>query len=208
MICFGVWKTKKCTALMALDLSAAFDRVDHTVFLSVLEHQFGIQADVLSWFESYLNPRYCKVNVGKEYSDVMEFRFSVPQGSCAGPTLFSAYASTFPQVKDESLGIHGFADDHVVNKDFETGPEESDTFGSDTIGLIEENAKLINMWMDKNRLKMNQSKTEFIIFGSCQQVNKCVSDSLDVNGVRVPRSDQINYLGASLDSLVNLKNHI
>ena len=69
----------------------------------------------------------------------MQFRFSVPQGSCAGPTLYSAYASTFPQVTDESLGIHGFADDHVVKKDFEMGPEESDT-----IGLIEENAKLIN----------------------------------------------------------------
>ena len=60
------------------------------------------------------------------------------------------------------------------------------------------------MWMDKNRLKMNQSKTEFIIFGSHQQVNKCVSD-LDVNEVKVPRSDQIKYLGASLDSLLNLK---
>ena len=194
-------ENKKCTALMALDLSAAFDTVNHTVLLSVLEHQFGIQADVLLWFESYLNPRYCKVNVGKEYSDVMELRFSVPQGSCAGSTLNSAYASTFPQVIDESLGIHGFADDHVVKKDFEMGPEESDT-----IGLIEEIAKLINMWMDKNRLKMNQSKTEFIIFGSRQQVKKCVSDSLDVNGVRVPRSDQkIKYLGASLDSLLNLK---
>ena len=64
------------------------------------------------------------------------------------------------------------------------------------------------MWMDKNWLKMNQSKTEFIIFGSRQQVNKCVSDSLDVNGVRVPCSDQIKYLGASLDSLLNFKNHI
>ena len=99
------------------------------LLLSVLEHQFGIQADVLSWFESYLSPRYCTVNVGKEYSVVMEFRFSVPQGSCAGPTLYSAYASTFPQVIDESLGIHGFADDHVVKKDFEKGQRKVTLLG-------------------------------------------------------------------------------
>ena len=125
-------KNKKCTALMALDLSAAFDTVDYTVLLSDLEHQFGIQADVLS---------YCKVRVRVGF----ELRFSVSQGSCAGSTLYSAYASTFPQVKDESFGIIW---NHVVKKDCEMGPEESDT-----IMLIEQNAKLINMWMDKNRLK-------------------------------------------------------
>jgi hypothetical protein len=109
-------ENKKCTALMALDLSEALDTVDHSVLLSVLRKKFGIDGNVLSWFENYLCLRYCKVNVGREYSDVMEFGFSVPQGSCAGPTLYSAYASTLPESVDKSLIIHGFADDHAIKK--------------------------------------------------------------------------------------------
>ena len=194
---------QKCTALMALDLSAAFDTVDHNVLFSVLEQRFGLDGSVMSWFKSYLNPRYCKVNVGKEYSKIMEFCFSVPQGSCAGPQLYSAYASTLPEAVDNSLGIHGFADDHAVKKDFTIGREEQTT-----INLIETNATSINTWMDKNRLKMNQSKTEFIIFGSSQQLQKCETKSLNVNGTEVCRTQEIKYLGAMLDESLNLKSYI
>ena len=56
------------TAVMALDLSVAFDTVNHEILSSVLEHNFGLEDTVLNWFNSYLNHRSCKVNIGKEYS--------------------------------------------------------------------------------------------------------------------------------------------
>ena len=56
------------TAVMALDLSVAFDTVDHEILSNVLKHNFGLEDTVLNWFNSYLNPRSCKVNIGKEYS--------------------------------------------------------------------------------------------------------------------------------------------
>ena len=62
--------------------------------------------------------------------------------------------------------------------------------------------------MDENRLKMNQSKTEFILFGSSKQLQKCSSKILDVNGTSVMRSDVIKYLGVHLDKELNLKTHI
>ena len=91
-------ENKKVTTLMAIDLRAAFDTVDHSILIAVLRERFGITDTALSWFESYLHPRYCKVNVGKNYSKDRELVCCVPQGSCAGPILFTVYASTMESV--------------------------------------------------------------------------------------------------------------
>ena len=61
-------ENKKVTALMVIDLSAAFDTMDHSILIAVLRERFGITDTALSWFKSYLHPRYCKVNVGTSYS--------------------------------------------------------------------------------------------------------------------------------------------
>ena len=120
---------------MAVDLSAAFDTVDHSILITVLRERFGITEMALSWFESYLHPQYCKVNVGTTYSKNIELVCSVQQGLCAGPILFMVYASTIESVvvsqtsdheeeqssqvnesdvEDRAMPVtlHGFADDH------------------------------------------------------------------------------------------------
>ena len=91
-------ENKKVTTLMAIDLSTAFDTVDHSILIVVLRERFGINDTTLSWFKSYLHPRYCKVNVGTNYSKDRELVCCVPQGSCAGPILFTVYASTMESV--------------------------------------------------------------------------------------------------------------
>ena len=82
---------KNATAMVVMDFSAAFDTVDHDILLSVLENKFGIKDVALRWFESYLRPRSCNVSIS---SAEKQLPFSMPQGSCAGPSLFLAYAST------------------------------------------------------------------------------------------------------------------
>ena len=77
---------KKVTALIAIDLSAAFNMVDHNILISVLQTTFGVKGKALDWYKSYLNDRTCKVNVGKEYSTPRELLFSVAQGSCGDPS--------------------------------------------------------------------------------------------------------------------------
>ena len=61
-------ESKKGTALMAIDLSASFDMVDHDRLLDVLHNKFGIRGIALNWFESYLRPRYCKVCIAEHYT--------------------------------------------------------------------------------------------------------------------------------------------
>ena len=91
-------ENQNVAALSAIDLSAAFDTVDHNILLEVLKVKFDISGTALDWFNNYLRPRYCKVNVGCEYSSPKELHFSVPKGSCAGPVLYLAYASTIREI--------------------------------------------------------------------------------------------------------------
>ena len=89
-----------------MDLSAAFDMVDHQILLDVLENRFGITGTALSWFRTYLQPRFCKVCVNKSYSKLQDLTFSVPQGSCAGPVLYLVYASTIEDVIPPHICLH------------------------------------------------------------------------------------------------------
>ena len=118
---------QEVTPLVSIDLSAAFDTVDHDLLLSILSKKFGVVDKALKWFDSCLRPRRFQVLIDDTKSKEIELPFSVPQGSCAGPVLFSAYASTLQEVindPDESsstdtpIDPHGFAVDHAYKKSF------------------------------------------------------------------------------------------
>ena len=91
---------QELTAAVAIDLSAAFNMVDHNVLLDVLNNRFGLDENTLGWINSYLRPRKFKVNIGQSYSEEFDVKFSVPQGSIFGPVLYSTYASTLEEMVD------------------------------------------------------------------------------------------------------------
>ena len=70
---------KNVAVLIALDLSTAFDTVDHSVLLTTLQSNFRINGTALDWFKNYLTPRNMKIKIGNTYSDEKDFTFSVPQ---------------------------------------------------------------------------------------------------------------------------------
>ena len=74
-----------------LDLSAAFDTIDHKKLLNILDTSFGIRGDALKWFESYLSDRQQTVQIGNEFSKSNTLNYGVPQGSVLGPILFTIY---------------------------------------------------------------------------------------------------------------------
>ena len=78
---------QEVTPLVAIDLSAAFDTVDHDLLLSILSKKFGVVDKALKWFDSYLRPRRFQVLIDDTKSKEIELPFSVPQGSCARPVL-------------------------------------------------------------------------------------------------------------------------
>jgi hypothetical protein len=191
--------------LVAIDLSAAFDTVDHNILMKVLQERFGIQSSVWTWFRDYLSPRSCVVKVGSMCSTSHNLTFSVPQGSCAGPFLYLAYASTLQEIIPHPIQIHGYADDHAVKDSFQAGNETDE---ARSIDALEHCLKDINDWMNENRLKMNNSKTEFILFGNKTQLRNTSTESVNVNGVTVNKSNSIKYLGVHLDEGISLKQHV
>jgi hypothetical protein len=196
-------EARKVTAFIGLDLSAAFDTVDHSVLLTVLEHRFGITQAANNWIESYLRPREFYVHTEGVSSSTKAIDFSVPQGSCLGPVLFTYYSSTLEEVvTSHGADICGYADDHGIFDYFIPSTEER-TLNNLIICL-----NAVSDWMNANRLKMNPTKTEFIYFGSSSQLLKCTNNSLDVCGTTVTRTDKIKYLGVWLDKNLTLKHQI
>ena len=104
--------------VVILDLSMAFDTVDHDILLSILNKQFGICGKALEWFNSYLLLRFFKVKIGKDYSQPQQLHFSLPQGSCSGVNVFTCYCSLIDQIVSKDITLNGPADDHSLRKSF------------------------------------------------------------------------------------------
>ena len=103
------------------------------------------------------------------------------------------------------LTLHGFADDHVVGNKFKPGEWNEE---ERCMHKMEECAADLKVWMNENRLKMNSDKTEFVLFGSRLQLDKCKTKALNVDDMEVVLVDRMKYLGVILDQILNMKKHI
>ena len=105
------------TLLVMLDLSAAFDTVDHGILLHRLQSKLGLRDKALLWFKSYLAGRTQQVSVNGSLSDKFNLTCGVPQGSSLGPLLFTIYASSlFDILKSHLPSVHTYADDTSSNR--------------------------------------------------------------------------------------------
>ena len=103
---------RRAVFLLLLDLSAAFDTVQHSTLLSRLQSCYGITGQALAWMESYLCNRKQSVAINYSISSSRELQFGVPQGSVLGPVLFSLYTSPITDIiRSHGLKYHLYADD-------------------------------------------------------------------------------------------------
>ena len=155
------------TALTLLDLSAAFDTIDHLTLISRLSSWYGISGTALDWFTSYLSNRCQQVKIHDYISEAVYISFGVPQGSVLGPILFTLYTAPLRHViAEHDVEHHLYADDTQIYISL-SGSEASESL-TDLKSFVTD----IFTWMTNSKLKLNPSKNEFIIIGSKKQREK------------------------------------
>lgn len=153
-----------CAVLVLLDLSAAFDTVDHCILLKRLNHEVGICENALQWFESYLSNRSLSVEIGEFSSSSVPITCGVPQGSILGPVLFSLYMLPLRLIfEHHKISYHIYADDTQLYLPLDSG--------RDSVSSLLACLNDVRKWMDENFLQLNDNKTEVILFGSKPQMN-------------------------------------
>ena len=147
--------------LLLLDLSAAFDTVNHSLLLSRLENSFGITRAVLHWFHPYLSGRSQFVEINDTKSSVRDLTVGVPQDSVLGPILYLLYTAPLAEIiQSHGLDYHFYADDTQLYISF----KDCDV---DVAMLRVENCVADTChWVDVNELKLNHDKTEIMLIYS------------------------------------------
>ena len=147
--------------LALLDLSAAFDTIDHSILLYRLPHDFRIQGTALNWFSSYLTNRTQSVSIHCYTSEPAPVSFGVPQGSVLGPVLFVLCTAPLSTVIEKHSVLHHSYADHSQLQKSATLHQIPDLFLS-----MQKCIDDIKSWTTLNKLKLNDDKTEAMIVSS------------------------------------------
>ena len=139
--------------------------MDHIILLNRLDKVFGIKGKALTWFRSYLTERTQYVQVDYDSSNYHKLSCGVPQGSVLGPILYLLYTAPLADIiKHHNLCYHFYADNNQIYMTFK--PLINETAPEDPKSIIEACLKDINYWMDINKLKLNNGKTELLVIQS------------------------------------------
>ena len=194
----------KPSTLISLDLSAAFDMIDHRILLSRLYTSFGITGPVLNFIESYLTGRSQCVRAGQASSRHTSCNLGVPQGSVLGPILFSLYTSPIGSIASNfNIALQQYADDTQL-----FFAATADSLQSN-LSRLELCLATLHSWFCSNGLALNGDKSEAITFGTRQKLrNYPPLPGISIAGSLVPLSNTIKTLGITLDSHLTLDTHV
>ena len=182
-----------------IDLQKAFDTVNHHILLEKLNH-YGISGISNAWFESYLSDRQQFVSIGSETSDLTTIEHGVPQGSVLGPLLFLLYINDLHQCIHNSTSFH-FADDTNL---LYIPPNK--VRNRNIARRLNIDLKSLNNWLMANKISLNSSKTELIVFR--KKGVPMPNLKLKLNGVELKPKHEIKYLGITIDEHLTFKSHI
>ena len=191
------------TLLGLLDLSSAFDTVDHQILFDRLQFSYGFEGAVLGWFRSYLTGRSQYIRYNGVQSVSAPVLYGVPQGSVLGPVLFILYSADVIDIATKhGFFAHSYADDLQIYDD------SSQTTCLNLVPRMSACIEEISTWMASNRLKLNPSKTEIIWLGSSRRLKHCPMDALNIAGVSIKPSSYVRDLGVYVDGDLSLEAHI
>ena len=193
----------KLTLLVLLDLSAAFDTVDHSILLQRLGSYFGLGGSTIKWFDSYLNGRSYQVRINNCTSSISSLTCGVPQGSVLGPTLFSMYITELEQIiLTHGLQAHFYADDTQIYGHCE--PHKVMELSLSVSACVDD----VSRWMCSNRLQLNSSKSEVIWLSTCRRRHQRPAAPIRLGMDWISPSDSVRNLGTFFDADLSMSAHV
>ena len=190
----------KIVGTVLLDLSKAFDLVDHKILLSKLRcYQFGEGS--LTWFESYLTQRQQQVSIAGKLSSSMHISSGVPQGSVLGPLLFLLYINDLALEIDKSL-IDFFADDATLTMTGTCTADIAQELNSDVVSAVN--------WCKRNKMTVNILKTKAMFLSSAQRQSYLQENApnIRIGNDQIQLSSHEKLLGVIVDSSLNWSSQV
>ena len=191
---------KSCAATIFLDLSKAFDTIDHDILLKKLQY-YGLSNTELKWFHSYLTGRQQYVEIGDTKSDLLNVTTGVPQGSILGPLLFIIYINDLPKCSKVFRFIL-YADDTSLFSTLSISDP-----GSNASNILNRELNNVYEWLSINKLSLNVSKTKYILFHAKNKRLTDIIPQLFINGIPIERVTSFDFLGLVIHENLIWKNH-
>ena len=187
--------TGKIPINIYIDLSKAFDTLDHAILLDKLKY-YGIRGVAYRLFHSYLSNRYQYVEFNGSISSTKVIDTGVPQGSILGPLLFLIYINDLPCVSP-LFNMVMYADDTTLYCNLSNNANEN---------YLNSELNKISEWLASNKLSLNTRKTKFMVFHTVQR--KIQYPILTINNTVIERVKQFNFLGIILHYTLKWQKHI
>ena len=188
----------KLAGLAFLDLSKAFDTLDHDLLLTKLAG-LGLSKSSVNWFNAYLTNRTQSVIINGIHCNAEPILYGVPQGSILGPLLFIMYINDLPTVT-KYCKVHLYADDTRLFF-------ESISMQAVEAALSQDLDHVVG-WLNQNYLMLNHSKTKVMLMGTHQKLSSVQSFTVSVNDKDLERVYKFKYLGVILDPCLTWNDHI
>ena len=181
-----------------IDLSKAFDTVNHQILIDKLDH-YGVRGRALEIFRSYLSNRKQYVNIDNHKSHTCSISHGVPQGSVLGPLFFLLFINDLPKCCPDGK-VRLFADDTTI------------FFHSNNVNDIKTTGKNIMIqltsWFNANKLTLNSEKSSFTIFKSNRKSIPNLPDTIEFHDQEIKRTSHVKFLGVVLDENLTWNHHI
>ena len=187
-------ENRKTTCSIFLDLAKAFNTVNHNILAQKLE-KYGVRGPPLTLIKNYLKDRQQITNVNNFKSNSLKINVGVPQGSCLGPLLFLIYINDIHLITNFKVRL--FADDACLSLSH-TNPSSLEL-------KVNNELEKINNWLQSNKLFLNYSKTNYLIFSKKKKKTKF---SISINNNLLKQQHSAKYLGILIDDEINWKPHI